>query len=78
MESGFNDEAKMISTVKQIKSLYLDDSDQTLLGTIPDISLSFFITIDPSIEPLSGIQFSAKVVYATISRDIFHITFITE
>lgn len=62
------EDAKMLSTVRQVKSLYLDDADQTLLGAIPDIALSFFVTIDPAIEPLSGVHFSIKVyVYSTFN-----------
>ncbi len=65
-ETSPSEDAKMISTVRQIKSLYVNEADQTLLGTIPDIALSFFITIDPPIEPLSGIQFSTKVTFVQL------------
>ena len=54
-------DAKLLTTVSQMQALYSNDSEHTLLGSLPDIGLSIFVTIDPPIEPIPGVQFSQKV-----------------
>lgn len=60
-DSGAHD-GKLLSAVSQLQSLY-SDAEETLLGALPDICLSIFVTIDPPIEPIPGANFSSKVPF---------------
>ena len=64
-------DAKLLTTVSQLQSLYSSDSEHTLLGSLPDIGVCLFVTIDPPIEPIPGAHFSQKVIMFVMQKYLY-------